>query len=246
MSALMLKIIACVAMLIDHIGYLWGILVFRAVGRIAFPIFLYFIYNGYRHTHSKGRYALRLGLFALISQVPFSLMIRNTWLTANGNVFFALLLALLCVWAADSLYRHPVGRCFCLLPSVAVFGLFALGVLQADNGARAIILATVFWLFDGKKLLVILGTFVAVFNGWFLSLGKWWLLWMLGREAVFPAPSQWQMMQIFALLALPLIFAYNGEKGPMPQNPKAAKAVQWAFYWFYPVHQVLLWLIRVL
>ncbi len=240
MSALALRLIACGAMLIDHIGYLWGIALFRAIGRMAVPIFLYLIYNGYRQTHCKARYALRLAIFAVISQVPFSLFTRSTWLVANGNVFFSLLLALLCIWAADSLQKHPVGKWFCLLPAIIVYGLFAFGVIRADNGSRAMILAMVFWIFKGNKLWLTLGTLFAVLNDWFLAVGKQGVLWLLGREAAFPMPSQWQVMQIFAILALPLVFAYNGQKGRTPQNPKAAKAAQLAFYLFYPVHMVIL------
>ncbi len=244
MSALALRVIACVAMLIDHIGYLWGIADFRAVGRIAFPVFLYLIYNGYRHTRSKGCYALRLALFAVISQVPFSLFTRNAWLTTNGNVFFALLLALLSIWAADSLWKHPVGKWFSLLPAIGIYGLFAFGILRADNGSRAMILAMVFWLFEGRRVWIALGTLFAVLDGWFLSLAKQGIFCLIGREAVLPIPSQWQVMQLFALLALPLIFAYNGQKGRTPKNPKAAKAAQWAFYLFYPAHMLVLWCIK--
>ena len=58
MSALALKILACVSMLLDHIGFFWNIHSLRVIGRIAFPIFVYMIYNGYRHTSSKGKYLI--------------------------------------------------------------------------------------------------------------------------------------------------------------------------------------------
>ena len=46
---------------------------FRSIGRIAFPLFCFAFAEGYAHTHSKGRYLLRLALFALISEVPFDI-----------------------------------------------------------------------------------------------------------------------------------------------------------------------------
>lgn len=74
MSALALRLIACLAMLIDHIGYAWGISELRYIGRIAFPIFAFLIVNGYRHTRSVQKYMLRLAVFAVISEVPCDLL----------------------------------------------------------------------------------------------------------------------------------------------------------------------------
>ncbi len=248
MSALALRIIACTAMLIDHIGYLWGIMLFRGIGRIAFPIFLYLIYNGYKHTHSKAKYALRLAVFAVISQIPFSMFLKNRLLISNGNVFFSLLLALLCIWSADILKKHKIGRYLFLAPSLLVFVLYSLGILRSDNGARAIILAVVFMLFDGKsvwqRVFTLIGTLIASCNSWFISVAKYVIFEILGRDATFPMPTNWDLMQIFALFSLVFIFAYNGQKGAMPQNKKAARAVQLGFYIFYPAHQLILWAIR--
>ena len=116
MSALALKIIACVCMLLDHIGYFWGIDSLRIIGRLAFPIFVYMIYNGYRHTSNKGKYALRLAIFAVGTQIPFNLFCYGTLWYNNGNVFFTLLAALLCLWSVDAMLKHKTLRWFCLLP----------------------------------------------------------------------------------------------------------------------------------
>ncbi len=248
MSALTLKLIACTAMLVDHIGYLWGVTLFRAIGRIAFPVFLFLIYNGYRHTRSKGRYALRLGLFALISQVPFSLFSANVWLESNGNVFFSLLLALLCIWAADALRRYPVGRYFSMVPALVLFLALTFGAIRADNGTRAMVLAMAFWYLEGntdrQRLGIAICTVFAVFSNYFILLGQRLLDWLAGGQLALPIPSQWQRLQLCALLALPLIFAYNGSKGRMPAGKRSAKAVQLGFYLFYPAHLLILWAIK--
>ena len=59
-----------------------------------------------------------------------------------------------------------------------------------------------------------------------------------------PAITRWEILQAFSLLALPLIFLYNGKKGGF-KNKKLAKKIQYAFYLFYPVHMLLLWLLRI-
>ena len=239
MTALMLRVIACVAMLLDHIGYVFGISGLRIVGRIAFPIFVYLIYNGYRHTKSPVKYALRLAVFALISQVPFSLMCGYATIWDRGNVFVTLLMALLCIWSADTLWKKRALKWFCLLPALLVIGGYYFGLLKSDYGAKGIIMAMVFWLLDGKEVwkriltcvLVLCAVYYSDILGCALNLVQ-------GDGFVFSLTS-WEKMQACSLLALPLIFAYNGEKGKMP----GGKIAQYGFYVFYPAHMLLLWLI---
>ena len=68
-----LRIIACVSMLLDHIGFAFNINILRIIGRLAFPLYVYLLYNGYKHTSNRFLYAVRLGVFAAVSQIPFSL-----------------------------------------------------------------------------------------------------------------------------------------------------------------------------
>ena len=61
----------------------------RLLGRLAFPIFAYFVAEGCRRTRFFHRYLLRLGVFALVSQAPFTLA-TGTW---GGNVMLTFFLA---------------------------------------------------------------------------------------------------------------------------------------------------------
>lgn len=246
MTALTLKIIACIAMLIDHIGYIINFIPFRIVGRIAFLIYLYLICNGYRHTSNCLHYALRLLGFALVSQIPFSLFCYNTAWSGNGNVFFTLLLALLCIWSADSMMKKKILRWFSLLPSILVFVLYHYGVIQSDYGARAILLAMVFFLFDGNKVVnrifLCIGYLFGTFYAPILSVI---LHFIQGDMGNIPSISEWSLVQAWSAMALPLIFTYNGEKGVLPRGKVASKLLQYGFYAFYPCHLLLLWVIRI-
>ena len=85
MTSFTLKIIALITMFIDHSGYVFaGNFSFcNFIGRIAFPIFAFQISEGYKHTKNLKKYFLRLGIFALISQIPFSLF---TFKYHGGNI----------------------------------------------------------------------------------------------------------------------------------------------------------------
>lgn len=74
-----LKLLALVTMLVDHIGYMYfpSEMNFRIIGRLAFPIFAYQIAIGYSRTSNLKKYILRLSLFALITQMPFSFFNPN-------------------------------------------------------------------------------------------------------------------------------------------------------------------------
>ena len=243
MSALMLRLIACGAMLLDHIGFVCGCGVLRTVGRFAFPIFVYLIYNGYRHTSSPAKYALRLGIFALISQIPFSLFCHYASYFQNGNVFVTLLLALLCVWSADVLKKNRVTKWFCLLPAAVVFGLYYFEIIKSDYGAKGVLMSMVFWALNGKALWKRLVTCVLVLCVvYYLPILDCVLALIRGNGFLFSLTS-WEKTHVWSLLALPLIFAYNGQKGKMPGGKVGAKIAQYGFYAFYPVHMLLLWLI---
>lgn len=117
MSAFVLKIIASVCMLIDHIGAVFPVLaaaeVFRLIGRIAFPIYAYMIAQGCKYTKNIYKYLLRLGIFALISEIPFDIAFMhygpvgrrnlNINFMSQTNVFYSLFLGVACIAVYEKL-----------------------------------------------------------------------------------------------------------------------------------------------
>lgn len=252
MSALTLRIIACVCMLLDHIGFCFGgrypfLVPLRWIGRIAFPLYVFLIVNGFRHTSNRWRYALRLLLFAVISQVPFALMCHPKTMLGTLNVFVTLLLALLTVWATDAMRKNRFTKYLCFLPTLAVYFLFYFGLIRSDYGVKGILLAMVFYLFDGKIVLTAIGMIVSIYHEFVLHYPIAAVFFVLQRLrgkaytiAPLTAPTKWQFAQLFCLLSLVFIFLYNGNKGKLPGSRGGAKAVQLGFYLFYPVHMLAL------
>ena len=97
-SMAMLHIIAMTLMLMDH---LWATLLpaqewLTCVGRVAFPLFAFMAVEGYFHTHNFRKYAFRMLIFAIISEVPFDLMYGGTcFYPVHQNVIWTLLMSLL-------------------------------------------------------------------------------------------------------------------------------------------------------
>ena len=96
MSAFILKLIALASMIIDHIGAVFPDTIsiwFRVVGRLAFPIFVFLLAEGFRHTKSSRRFLIRLGFFAIISEPVFDLAFNNGIdFFADTNIFYTLFL----------------------------------------------------------------------------------------------------------------------------------------------------------
>ena len=188
---------------------------------------------------------MRLGLFAVISQIPFALFCSYPTLLHKGNVFVTLLMALLCVWSVDALAKNRVTKWFCLLPALLVAGVYHFGYLKSDYGAKGILMVMVFWLLDGKAVWKRILTYVLILCAvYYSSLLECVLTLLRGGGFVFEL-TNWEMTQAWSLLALPCIFAYNGQRGKLPCGKIAAKIAQYGFYAFYPVHLLLLWLITM-
>ncbi len=251
MSALLLRTIACLTMLVDHIGLMWGISWMRAVGRIAFPIFAFLLVNGYRHTKNLNKYAIRLGIFALLSEIPFDLLLSSTpfdW--GRQNIFFTLFFGLLMITLFDMAKEKSI--LLALLP-VAVFCAAAM-VLNTDYGYLGILTVFAFHLFYGKdaKNITLLIISVVFLSSWqaisyhtanlVLAQTGFDLRSVRAFNPFFYGHPAY--LQTHRIMGLVPILMYNGKKGFAPKPKWAAKLMQYGFYAFYPVHILILYLLR--
>ena len=187
LSGSTLKIIAIILMVIDHIGAILfpNLIVLRIIGRSAFPIFCFLLVEGLMHTHNKWHYALRLGIFALISQVPFSLALADTPIYLEHlNVFFTLFIGLLMLIGFEYSKEQSLS---CIV--IFICAIFVADTLRTDYGAMGIMIILIFYFYNKQKNF--LGLAIALFIVNSLS------------------PST----QIFSVFSLIPIYFYNGKRG---------------------------------
>lgn len=202
----------------------------RAVGRVSFVLFAFLIVEGFLHTRSRARYLLRLGLFALLSEIPFDLAFSGNMIDwKSQNVYWTLLLGVLVltVWEYFSRYRSVLSAAGCILIVTAACAAAFLGA--SDYRFMGVLLILAFYLTRGKERGV---RFMAV--GLVMLFGTWGsnLIRYVGE---IPADQLfWSALrEMYGLLAFLLIFLYSGKRGE--QLPKLF------YYGFYPVHLLFLY-----
>ncbi len=154
LSGSVLKLIAVITMFIDHSAYVFCYefpemtellgkfmgqnitlyYIMRRIGRLAFPIYCFLIGEGLRHTKNQKLYLLRLLVFALISEIPFNLMVSDDFFTrANQNVFFTLFLGALSIYVYENIKNNLIkGGLMLAILIVTVH-------LKADYGAAGVV-----------------------------------------------------------------------------------------------------------
>lgn len=140
----MLQIIAMITMLIDHVGLIFfpNTDLFRIIGRIAFPLYSWFLVQGYLYTRELQKYMWRLFGLACLSQIPYTLALQQ-W---EFNVIFTLLLALFALHTIDHV---PDGT----TKSLIILGIFCAAVfIPMDYGLYGIILILLLRYFTREKL----------------------------------------------------------------------------------------------
>ena len=163
--------------------------ILRDIGRIAFPIFCFLLVEGFLHTSDVKKYEVRLGMFALISEIPFDLAVINHKMysyMSHQNVFFTLLLGLMvmiafryieCTIPAGSAWQWTL-YLFCMGAGAGIAYLF-----KTDYSYKGIVCIMVIYLFRTKRI-------------WQCAAGALSFFWEL------PAP-----------LAFIPIYFYNGKRG---------------------------------
>lgn len=236
-DAFALKIIAIVAMVVDHVGYIIfpNIEILRVIGRITFPIMAFFIAEGFHYTRDIIKYAKRLLIFAVFTTIPFFLAFGWPF-----NVLFTMLGGLMALYVAKN-QKSAVVR------FLTTFGI-ALLTLFCDWGFIGVWLIYIIGRTKNRYVGVGLGIFVAMllcvienhaFNIASIHMTFGWESFKWSELSLTQIDWKSQAYVLGMLLSMPLIFMYNGKRGIPAKN---------LFYWFYPGHLLVItaiyWIIQ--
>jgi hypothetical protein len=228
-----LKIIAIIAMTIDHIawvlfpGYDMGpvTIIMHVVGRITAPVMMFFILYGYHHTRNRKKYLGRLLIFAIISHIPYTMFSDFDFIPG--------------------------------IPTTSVMWPFAMGVLalMIDNGDIlpnvkrwqrtalvwiCIVLALPSdWSMPAAISILLMGRYYGNFKRQMINMA--YVLAIYGVVCGFLFSPIYGLIHIGVIIPILLLNFYNGARGAI-----GGKAMKWIFYIYYPAHLLILYFISVL
>ena len=238
MTSFILHIIAIFTMLLDH---MWGTSVvqseiFTCIGRLAFPIFAFMVVEGFFHTSDRKKYIKRMFIFALISEIPFNLMVSMRIINPfHQNILWTFLIALLLMqWNEKHKSKDDIVKMFFIvLGTMVVGGLLGIITCVDYNAAGVLTVLTFYYFKERKWFNYLLQLILMYFINFKVLGGIGWDLSIAGINFFLPQQS-------IALLALIPIWLYNGKQGPYN---KIIKNIYW---WFYPAHMLVLIAIKLI
>ena len=228
----------------------------RTIGRCAFPVFCFMLVEGFIHTRSRAKYGLRLLIFAAISEVPFCLIFFPDSPNRHADTIFTLLIGYLVIWGTDvaasffleEKYRPTQEyREHKETKAIRELSRKVFGDLDAEDRPQG------FTLERGLRhvgflavsiALLFAGSYIAKYFGCDYSyggVGTIMLLYYFYRIRPFSLLVAWIWLSVYnqnelmAITGFWLIYCYNGERG---------KQSKYFFYVFYPLHLMVLYLIR--
>lgn len=237
LTAYDLKVIAIFAMLLDHLAHIvvclpieptlmTGItVIMNYIGRITMPIMCFFIAEGYHHTRDIRKYLVRLLVFALISQIPYYIFGMS---------------------AVPQSFGEFVNASFDRLNVIhtLLMGLIALTIVKSDRlnfvfkliGAGCALYLTRYsdWRYFGVLWVLIFGLFRGNTKAQMIAFA---LTAILRCYLYFTGSAMSFFLQLCTVLAIPLLCMYNGQLG---------KKSKYGFYIFYPLHLLILGIIKLI
>ena len=220
LNAFHLKIIAIIAMTINHLGQnfapkfnpIWWEFTYQFIGKLTFPIMAYLLIEGYRHTKRFKNYVLRLALFGVLAILPYHyVLIKTESIYIFNNILFTLTIGLIMLKLIDTYPKYE--KYIVFISSVLTFA--------SDWNIFGILILHSFYHNKSFKQLIIITISMTIIQIAFT--GQLIYLATLG-----------------ILMVIPLLKAYNGQKG------FSNNLIKYGFYIYYPLHLKIIILLQVI
>lgn len=247
-NKVILQLIAATAMLADHLTWILfpgyslhpAAIVLHIFGRLAFPIFAFFIAEGYHYTHDKKKYLIRLLILSLISHVPY--MMASIVFQQYGWM------SLIPFATGEGINRFLNQASVLLSYAVGLLMLMVKDSTKLKQWTKVVIILLLCvisfpcdWSCIGSLVVLSIGSN----RGHPLKQIIWSYFWIIvyGSVYFFALNKVYALIQLGTILVVPLLYLYNGQKS---KNQVVNKVMRYFFYIFYPLHLLILGLINLL
>lgn len=238
LSSNMIKIIAAIAMLIDHVGLILfpRVYVLRYIGRLAFPMFAFMIAEGAKYTRSKLKYFLNVFLVGVICQIVNYIFNSGSLEMCSLITFSVSILLLYLMFFSKKIFFNEklhmalrIGAPVLIMSMAIILVYFLNRYVDLDYGFWGCLLPLFAGLLDFRGIEVPeffrrLDSFYA--RLFVFGIGVWRLSHFYGGA------------QYLGLLCLPLLLLYSEKRGTLK--------MKYFFYLFFPIHLALIYGIAVL
>jgi len=233
LSSNIIKLIAIIAMTIDHIAWAFfphysldiPVLSMKIIGRLTAPIMMFFIAEGYYYTRNTIKYIFRLFILAIISHFAYAIAFDKDFIPFKETAFDQTSV----IWAF-------------------MVGLIALAIRESKTlkikiWQKYIIIFLIIWIafpadWSSPAALAILyiginhGNFKKQMISLVICIGFYAIVYAIFLDLIYG------LLQMLIILAIPILYKYNGQRGKW-------KGMKWFFYIYYPLHLFILGLIRL-
>lgn len=232
LNANQLKLIAIVAMTLDHLtwtlfpGYSteWFVILFHIIGRLTAPIMWFFIAEGYHYTHDVKKYAGRLFLLAAISHFAYNFCFGISFIPCQTTIFNQTGVVWSLAWGLVLLYIHDKKA---WNPWLKIFITILICLITFPSD----------WSCIATMAILAIGTNRGNFKKQMAHMMLWTMMYAIVYFIFID--KVYAVIQLFTCLTIPLLRLYNGKRGTF-------KGMGKLFYIYYPLHLFICGVIRVL
>ena len=237
-----IKVIAIIAMTVDHLAWLLFSgyprdaipIIMHLIGRITCPIMCFCIAEGFHNSKNLNKYTGRLFLFAIISHFAY-IFASEAFIDWKSFIPFY--------------YGEFLNQTSVMWP--LAWGLVMLRISHSQkikNWLKTILILLICAITFSSDWSCIASLCVLAFgsNRGNLKKQSFWLVFYVALYAlVYCLALDWVygLIQMAVVLAIPFLWLYNGERG---KNPRVNKIMKWFFYIYYPLHLLIIGLVRLL
>lgn len=226
-----LKVIAMTAMTTDHLISVlypdyptdWWIVLLHIFGRLAAPIFWFFIAEGYFYTHNWKKYAIRLFTFAVVSHFAYNFAFGIPFIPFKTSIFNQTSVIWSLFWGLIALVVMDDTKLKQWQKTLIISGI---AIITFCSDWSCIVVFAIMHIGENR------GNFKKQMTGMMLCVAMYAIVYVVFINPLYGA------IQMFTALTIPLLKLYNGNRGKW-------KGMKYLFYLYYPLHLIICGIIRI-